>query len=145
MNKHVNNGNCEKCDDLFALFPGFHPGLQQWFKAFQKKNSDGHISCAGRGSVDQEAAFTAGTSKAHWGQSSHNYNLALDIFRLTLNGASWDRPWFRDRVGTAVFSHNATPDKQFTIDWYGKPGAKFPELPHCEVENWKGLQWKLVE
>lgn len=145
MNRHVNNGKCEKCQDIFEAYPGFHVGLKAWFEGLQKKDPSAHISCAGRGKVDQEAALASGASKAHYGQSSHNFNAAIDIFRLTQAGASWDRPWFRDSVGTAVYKHNANPDKKFDINWYGMPGAKFFELPHVEVDGWKDLHLALVE
>lgn len=140
MSKHTNNSNCDKCDEIFDTYPGFHQGLRDWFKAFQKKTPDAHISCAGRGKDAQEAAFVAKTSKAHWTQSSHNYNCALDIFRLTqAGGASWDAVWFRDKVGSAVFNQNCAPNKTFSVNWYGAPHAPFRELPHCEVDSWKDL------
>lgn len=143
--KHVNNGNCDKCDEVLDRYPGFHEGLRLWFKAMQKKHPDAHTSCGGRGKADQEDAFIKGTSRAHYGQSAHNYNLAIDIFRLTLNGAEWPRLWFRDVVGTAVIKNNADPDRKLVITWYGMPGSKFFELPHCEVESWKSVPHALVE
>lgn len=144
-NRHVNNGNCEKCDELFDLYPGFHEGLRNWFKALQKKNPDAHISCAGRGQKEQEECFKKKTSRALYGQSAHNYNVALDLFRLTHLGASWDAVWFRNVVGTAVYNANREPDRRFEIEWYGQPGSKFFELPHCEVEGWRSLNLSLVE
>lgn len=140
MSKHTNSGDCSKCDELFDLYPNFHAGLRNWFKAFQKSNPDGHISCAGRGKDAQEAAFKAGTSKAHYGQSSHNVNAAIDVFRLTVQqGASWDPTWFRNNIQTAVIDHNIDPKRSFSINWYGSPMAKFRELPHLEVDNWHEL------
>lgn len=145
--KHVNSGNCSSCDAIFDRFGGFHSGLRAWFKALQKKDATAHVSCAGRGEKDQEAAFKAGTSRAHYGQSAHNYNLALDIFRLTQDSQlSYDRPWFRNVVQTAVIKQNIDPTRQFEIEWLGSPGSKFYELPHCEVSNWKSIEDKtLVE
>lgn len=142
---HINNGNCPKCDELFDKYSGFHQGLREWFKKLQKKDSTTHISCGGRGKIDQEAAFNSKTSRAHYGQSSHNYNLALDIFRLTQNGAEWKGLWFRDVVGTAVIGHNADPNKKFDLTWYGMPGSRYFELPHVEVYGWKEMNNPLVE
>lgn len=149
MPKHENTGKCDKCLEILGKFPGFHKGLEDWFKALQKKVPDAHVSCGGRGKADQEDAFKKGTSKAHYGKSAHNFNLALDIFRLTMAGAEWPKEWFRDKVGTEVFKHNASPEKKFDLEWYGKPGSKFYELPHLEVDDWREMaargEAKLVE
>lgn len=140
MSKHLNNGNCDKCDSIFDTYPDFHAGLRAWFKAFQKQSPDAHISEAGRGPAKQEEAFKAGTSKAHYGESSHNYNAAFDVFRLTVqNGASWDPTWFRNIYQSAVIAHNTNTQTDFKINWYGSPMAKFKELPHSEVDNYKEL------
>lgn len=143
--RHINDGNCAKCDEILDRYPGFHPGLRTWFKALQKVSKDAHVACGGRGKADQEDAFLKGTSKAHYGKSAHNHNAALDIFRLTLTGAEWPKLWFRDVVGTAVYKHNAAPEKTFDLKWYGMPGSKYFELPHCEVDNWQALGQALVE
>jgi len=91
-NKHVNNGSCDKCEEIFDVYLGFYQPLKDWFLKTQAKVKDCHISQAGRGKADQEADFTAGKSKAHYGQSSHNYNAAVDIFQLTADGkAAWPR------------------------------------------------------
>lgn len=140
MSRHINNGNCDKCAEIFEAYPGFYQPLQDWFQALQKKVPDAHISCAGRGYVAQEDAFSKGLSRAHYGKSSHNYNGAIDIFRLTqANGASWDSMWFRDKIGTAVFSTNADPDRKIELNWYGKPGSTFFELPHIEAQEWQAM------
>lgn len=99
-----------------------------WFLDIQRKYPTAHISCAGRGKEDQEDALKRGASKAHWKQSSHNYNCAVDIFELEGDQALWDRDWFDLVVGSNL--------KPF-IKWYGSPGAVFYELPHCERSDWK--------
>lgn len=144
--KHLNNGDCGKCDDIFNRYPGFHPGLRAWFKQVQKEDPTAHISAAGRGKVEQEAFFEKGASRAHYGQSAHNYNAAIDIFRLIHTGADWSPPWFRSSIQPRVEKHNAQIDTLvFKITWYGMPGSKFFELPHVEVSGWKNLNLKLVE
>lgn len=140
MTHHLNTGSCQKCVEIFDRFPGFHLELRAWFIALQAVNKDAHISCAGRGRAEQEDCFTRGASKAHYGQSSHNYNAAIDIFRLTqAGGASWDKPWFEVVIGPAV--HAAT----IQLKWYGEPGATFYELPHVEIAAWRSLGLVLVE
>lgn len=144
--KHINNANCPKCEQIFNKYPGFHEGLKSWFKAIQKNNPEAHISCAGRGKADQEQFFKQGSSKAHYGQSAHSWNLALDIFKLSGNGAEWPKDWFSLVIGSAVDKQNSDPLAVFKIEWYGKPGSPFFELPHCQVAGWQNLSMKkLVE
>jgi hypothetical protein len=146
MTRHLNNGRCPKCVEIFDRFPGAHQGLRTWFfQEIQKKTPDAHVSCVGRGRADQEDAFKKGTSKAQYGQSAHNYNVAIDIFKLHLNGAEWPRDWFKANVGPAVARHNQS-GADFKLNWYGAPGSKFFELPHVEILNWRDIKTrKLVE
>ena len=125
---HINNGDCLKCNELFDLYPDFHEGLRGWFKGLQERNKDAHISCAGRNKVDQEAAFKSGTSRAHFGQSAHNYNAAVDIFRL--DKILYDPAWFK-----VVVKPNLTDD----LVWFGETKSKFYELAHVEVRDWRHL------
>lgn len=145
--KHLNNGDCPKCELIFNKYPGFHEGLKAWFKDIQKNHPEAHISAAGRGKADQEEFFKKGTSNAHYGQSSHNYGLAIDIFKLHDSGAEWPKEWFTAVVRLAVITNNK--DGAFKINWYGEPGSPYYELPHCEVANFKELiangKAKLVE
>ena len=143
MQKHINNGNCQKCDEILNRYQGFDAGLRAWFKALQKLHSDAHISDAGRGKKDQEKYKNSGNSRANYGQSAHNYNAAIDIFRQTLQGLSYDTNWFKEVVGEAIDAHNNS--SSFKLEWYGAPNAKFKELPHVQLANWKNLNLKLVE
>jgi hypothetical protein len=141
--KHLNNGNCQKCEEIFNRYPGFNIELKEWFKAIQAVNKDAHISQAGRGKEEQELYFKKGSSKAKYGQSSHNYNAAIDLFQLTITGAEWKKPWFEKVVEPAIVASNGK------FKWYGLKGSPFFELPHVEVSNWKELlkdgKIKLVE
>lgn len=145
--RHSNTGTCEKCEEVFNKFPGFHEGFKSWFQQVQKSNPDAHISCAGRGKLEQEEYFVKKTSLAHFGQSSHNFNAAIDIFRLHQSGAEWKRDWFESAIKPSLDSHNAVAT--FKIKWYGEPGSKFFELPHFELHEWKQMvkdeKLKLVE
>lgn len=129
--KHLNNGNCPHCEYLFNVYPNFNKDLYQWFKSFQKKNPEAHISCAGRGKEKQLEALRNKTSKANYGQSAHNYNCAIDVFVNLPNKNIYDKDWFNKKLKTYL-NH-----EKFT--WYGMPGAPFPELPHVEVKNWRDL------
>lgn len=151
MALHQNNGACGHCLEIVNRYPGFCAPLLQWFQALQAAHPEAHCSCAGRGQQDQEAAFLRRASRAHWGQSSHNYNAALDLFR-ELPGQNtvdemFDRSWFAQVVDPAVALQNMSGGLK--LDWYGRPGAEFYELPHVEVGHWRALvqvgQLKLVE
>jgi len=134
--RHLNSGDCAKCNEIFARYH-CEAEIRDWFKALQKKNPDAHISSAGRGKADQELYFTQGTSKAHWGQSAHNYGAAVDIFQIGSDGkAAWPRGWF----DTVVF-----PALTTALKWYGAKGSPFFELPHVELADWKSRGLKLVE
>ncbi len=142
--RHQNlHGDCEKCDQIFDLYPDFYAPLRVWFASVRRAFFDAHISCAGRGQVDQQAAFHRGASNAQWTQSPHNWNAALDMWRLdpsVAHGYSLDREWFNQ-----VFA--ACPIPEFT--WYGAKGQPYQEIPHIQVTGWRDLAQacalKLVE
>lgn len=128
---HENTGACAKCVEIFATYPEFYAPLQAWFVALQAQHPEVHISCAGRGQVDQEVCFERGASRAHWLQSSHNFNAAIDTFVLSGGVATWPTPWYDNVIAPAIVG---TP-----FSWYGAPGASFFELPHIEATDWKAL------
>lgn len=141
---HINNGECPKCALIFDKYPGFHQGLRDWFKDLQRCVPDAHISCAGRGRAEQEQAFKSGHSNARYGQSAHNFNCAIDLFRLTQQGLSYDVPWFRNTIAPYIYGWNKAMHS-FQIEWYGANGAVYYELPHCQVQNWRILKNPPVE
>lgn len=125
---HINNGACQKCIEIIDAYPGFDLDLRNWFMTFQKLHPEMHTSCAGRGKVDQEALFLRRATRAHWGQSSHNWNAALDLFVVDQDYNSiYPVDWFNNTLGPSL------PD---WIKWYGRPGSAFFELPHIEKSNW---------
>ena len=127
---HISSGSCPKCAELFEQYPHFYPPLRDWFEKVQAKHPKAHISCAGRGKVDQEVCFDRKASRAHWMQSSHNFGAAIDIFIMENGQATWPKDWFNNSLAPML------PD---WVAWYGRPDAKFHELPHCEVVNWRDL------
>jgi len=129
--KHVNNGNCPRCELIFNRYPSFNLYLKAWFRRIQNLHPEAHISCAGRGELDQEAAVERKVSRARWGQSAHNYNAAIDIFEMggVLNDI-YEYQWFEKIIGESV------TDK---LTWYGARDSKFYELPHVELTNWKNM------
>lgn len=128
---HTNDGACAKCNQVINTYPDFNQDLHEWFEAFQKLHPEMHVSCAGRGRVDQEACFQRGASKAHWAQSAHNYNCAMDLFvELPGEASIYPVAWFHNILAPAL------PD---FIEWYGAPHAVFQEMPHIEVLGWRTL------
>lgn len=128
---HANNGNCLKCEWVFSRYPGFYQPLKDWFKSFQSRHQEAHISCAGRGELDQEAAVINKVSRAHWGESAHNYNAAIDLFELRDGSTNiYERDWFENIL---------KPELQPFLNWYGAPGSPYNELPHVELKDWRNL------
>jgi len=125
---HTNDGNCEKCDQIFNTYPGVNLDLLSWFRLFQSRNPEAHISCAGRGRIEQEKDFQRGASKAHYGQSAHNYNCAIDLF---VNQAENIYP-------TEWFLKTLEPEIPNFLQW-GYQWATFKEMPHLELKLWKEL------
>lgn len=129
--KHLNNGKCAKCLEIMGKYPNFHKPLQDWFFELQSRIPDAHIAYAGRGKIDQEDFFAKGTSKAHYGESPHNYNLAIDFFQLTNIGARWDLSWFKDVINPEI--------KKSGFLTHGLDFKSFRDAPHCEVTIWRDM------
>lgn len=148
---HENTGRCLKCLEIINRYPGFDPELKVWFVFFQEKNPTFHVSCAGRGMVEQEAAFQRGASKAHYGESAHNFGAALDLFILANGVATWPTLYKEitgaggvtkrivDRIATASLPEWRALRKALSANmvWFGEPSAEFWELPHVQRKDWK--------
>lgn len=130
---HVSNGQCLKCLTIMNLYDGIHEDLKSWFVMMQARHPEIHVSEAGRGEERQRVLYLEGKSRARWSESAHNYNCAIDVFCLFDDGRDiYNKVWFHEVLA---------PEIPNFLTWYGAPGAKFPELPHIEVKDWK----KLVE
>lgn len=139
--RHENNGRCIKCIEIFEKYPGFYEPLKVWFEALQTSHPEAHISCAGRGMEDQEMLYLRRATRARYGESAHNYGAAIDIWENTGNASDiYEKTWFRDVLKPRLVDW---------LEWYGAEDAKFKELPHVEVKNWKAMAkrkaLKLVE
>ncbi len=136
---HVNNGKCPGCLAIIDKYPGFFLPLRNWFVTMQEKHPNFHVANAGRGKADQEVFFARGASNAHWGQSAHNFNCALDTFFEVNGNYSLDSSLYASVV------QNLDPD----VCWYGAPDAVYKERPHFEWKSWRTLRdagaIKLVE
>lgn len=129
MAKHDNSGACAHCLEILNKYPKFDEDLLQWFRASQAETPNFHAAEGGRGREAQEDDFDRGLSKAHYGESAHNYNCAIDTFFIVKGKYSLDESLFRMvAIGLPSF-----------IEWYGAAGAKFYERPHFEKVGWKEL------
>ena len=140
--RHLNNGSCPKCEEIINKYKDFNSDIYNWFKSLQKLNMEVHTSCAGRGKADQEDAFKRGASKAKYGESAHNFGLAIDLFKIDANGkAEWSIKFYREVINPAV--------KMSCLLEHGLDWKKFVDAPHVELKNWKELvkqgKAKLVE
>ena len=83
------------------------------------------VSTTFRDAIDQEAAFKAGTSKARFGQSLHNFTpaYAADIYFYVGGKAVWNRPELFKEVRALV------PLLEWGGDWKG-----FVDMPHFQLK-----------
>lgn len=127
---HQNNGVCISCAQIINRYPNFFDPLRIWFQALQFHTPEIHVSSAGRGKIDQEALFSRGATRAHYGESAHNWNIALDLF-FQINGE-----YNLDRIN---FEKSVVPSLNDNLVWYGDPKAVFKELPHVEWAGWNDM------
>jgi D-alanyl-D-alanine carboxypeptidase len=130
---HINTSTCPKCESILNTYPNPYPQLTAWVHYFRTLNTDAHISACGRGVIDQNSDYSKGVSRAKWGESAHNYNAAVDFFRLTQQvGASFDPAWYRSVLGPAV---------ALQPEWlvWGGTFTTIVDLPHVEVKGWAQL------
>lgn len=88
--------------------------------------------CVMRGEDDQARAYVSGNSNAKWGESPHNYGMAVDL----IHGI---RAWSISRKSWEVIGHmgkEAAKAKGIPIVW----GGDFKRLwdpAHWELANWR--------
>ena len=110
-----------------------HPLLQELFLEVIK-HRDCAILFGHRNRADQEEAFNNGRSKAHYGQSYHNYypSLAVDAMPFPIN---WD-----DIKGIhefAGFVLGVAAAKDIPVRWGGH-FKNFFDGPHFELIGFQG-------
>ena len=111
-----------------------HPLLQLLVNTVIKENPSLRlqINDALRGKKDQEKAFIAGRSKAHYGSSPHNYipAIALDIYPLPVQFTDL-KPY---RAMGAIFKETAKR-LAIPISW-GGDWKSIKDFPHFELSPW---------
>lgn len=123
--KHVNTAFCPACA---VKLLGVDSRLVTFAQNFRALHPEGHISCGFRGEAEQNEVFKKHASNARWLESPHNFGLALDWFRLTVNGAEFDRTWYMDRLGPAALAAGLV---------WGATFKKLLDFPHVEIKDWQ--------
>lgn len=94
-----------------------------------------------RGRAKQEEAARTGHSRAHFGQSAHNYSpaLAADCYPVTERGQIiWLEQAFRD---LAILMFAAARKCNTDIDW-GGDWKTIKDLPHFQLSGWRSIAAK---
>lgn len=122
-----------------------HPVLQKIAeRAIQE--IDFTVICGNRGKAEQEAAFRAGNSKAHFGQSPHNYTpaLAFDFIPSPFKDSDWDRTDKFQAIAKKLLEAAEELGYGDSVRWGGdwnRNGSikdeKFVDTPHFELHPWR--------
>jgi peptidoglycan LD-endopeptidase CwlK len=93
------------------------------------------IICSVRSKADQDQAYNLKRSRAHFGQSPHNYfpSLAFDFIPYPFTDEDWDDLAKFDAIAK-VLKDVATPE--VAIHW-GGDWATFKDTPHIELQDWR--------
>lgn len=111
---------------------GAHPMLQQLMNAARQKIAF-TILDSQRGREAQEKAFREGHSKAHFGQSAHNWTpaIAVDIAPVPLD---WNNVAAFDALAKVILP--LAKDMKIPITWGGS-WATLKDRPHYELSPWR--------
>lgn len=117
-----------------------HQDLQDLMnEALSESPCDFSIVCGVRGRAEQEKAIAEGKSRAHFGQSPHNYqpSFAVDICPYDhARGLVWND----DRLWSMVLDHIAQVAEEMGIEVkFGRDFHSIVDKPHIELANWKEL------
>ncbi len=124
---HLNKAQCAACDQIVTLCS---EDLQKWFHSERAEDLSLHALSSYRGKDRQEAHFQAGRSKAHFGESPHNYSpsRALDVVFVVQGQNSWNL------VKLDTMAKRAPSN----IEWGGY-WKDFKDNPHFQEREWKTM------
>lgn len=119
-----------------------HPLLQKLMHAAREKVIFSVLDSQ-RGRAAQELAFKRGNSKAHFGQSAHNWSpsIAVDIVpAATPNTVDWNDLAAFKNLGKVIMS--LAKEMGIPIRWLGDPNmdgspADGWDFPHFELHPWR--------
>ena len=109
-----------------------HPLLRELFLAVAEKAAI-EVLESQRGRSAQERAFALGHSRAHFGQSAHNWapSIALDVVPTPLDWTDLAR----FRALAAVVKDEAKA-RRIPLVW-GGDWARLKDMPHYELDPWR--------
>jgi peptidoglycan LD-endopeptidase CwlK len=135
---------------LLTLDPAFLPLARGLLMCGRAIGLDVHVSSARREQAEQDALYSIGRTKpgkivtnARFGQSAHNYGVAIDVFvretddKTGKQRANWDPAVYKRLWAAACY---ASLDKQGLV-WAGN-WKTFKEYVHFEQAGWKAVAAK---
>lgn len=125
--RHLNEAQCASCDRSVAECSEV---LQRWFYSERTKNFSLHASTGYRGQKEQETSFQTHKSKAHFGESPHNYSpsRAVDIVFIVKGRNVW----------TPAEYESMAKRLPANIEWGGN-WQDFKDIPHFQEREWKTM------
>lgn len=103
-------------------------------KEFKRRSMPMIVSCGFRGETAQNKAFREGHSKARFGQSAHNFGMAIDVIHMV-------HGWNMTRKEWAVIGHigyEVARKRNLKLQWGGE--WDFYDPAHWEMKEWKLLR-----
>lgn len=117
---------------------GSHPDLIRFQVAFCKELQRRGIPmfpiCFVRGKTEQDNHYKNGVSKAKWGQSPHNYGLAVDVVHF---GRYWDLSVKEWQV-IGLIGKEVARRCNLKMTWGGD--WKFYDPAHWEITRWEEMK-----
>ena len=112
------------------------PRLQRMCRELEVLYPDLQISCSVRGESGQNNALIGGFSRAHFGESPHNYepSLAVDFVFVAKGVADWTAKRYVD-----LANHIRKNYPDVTCGAFFK---SFKDNPHFEISGWKMINTK---
>lgn len=136
INREFVSSQRYKDQQMRAVREGAHPDILEFEKRFVTRMRKQHIPlfahCVWRTKTEQDDAFKRGVSKAMWGDSPHNYGLAVDLIHGT-------KGWELDPKSWALLGHigkEIAVQQGIRVTWGGDFRSLY-DPAHWELQEWK--------
>ena len=124
---------------LTDLRPEIRRLVDPWLDACAAAGYDILTTCTMRTEAEQQALWNQGrttpghiVTNAKPGSSAHQYGLAIDIVPIVNGKPDWSG-------NSATWQAIGALGQAQGLEWYGAPGAPFPESAHFSLSNWRDL------
>lgn len=125
--------------DINDLYPALQTICREFLAQSASREIGVLITCTYRSNAEQDDLYAQGRDKpglvvtrARGGQSAHNYMVdgkpaskAFDVVPMIAGKPMWN-------AGHPSWQILGEIGESLGLDWYGKPDAKFHELPHFQ-------------